>query len=219
MEIKKVTITKLDTNGQLSDEVYKNCNFCEKLVRVTPSDNTIDSKKYHCSFCLRNNFHYKDNVNVLIYSFRSIIGYYYHRFYLDQKSATKMWYSQIKAYIESHESIGMECPALYYDPQTYLWFANFNRIGNHPKKTPYQEVKKTIKKCLEVFQLNQHSFGNAMIWEKYSKALDLFYQQRQRPKDRRMLIPTVSLTYVSKSDSIEFAEKTRLFTSDQLLVK
>lgn len=188
-----------ETSGQeLSDTFYHNCLFCEKLVRVS-SDNfnsclNLGGGKFYCPFCLRNNFNYRTSRNVLIVSFRAIIGQYYYKHFLEtERHKTKMWLSEIECMIERHERLGLKCPVYSYDPSTYLWFVDFNKIGKNPRKAPIGEVTGIAQMILSVFKLDkvygQYVFND--MWKKYEHALKLFYEKRQRPADRRMLIPTL----------------------------
>lgn len=226
VHVKDVTVTRVEPceGKQLSDTFYKNCKFCEKLVQIN-TDNfgsclKIGGGKFYCPFCLRNNFHHKTGKNVLVYSYRAAIGYYYYKFYIEkQQGFKKMWVSQINDMILNHETTGLTSPVLTYDPSTYLWFADFNKIGNHPRKAPFKEVKAVMKSSLDALLIDKY-VGIHMrdeFWGKFSKALDLFYQKRQRPKERRMLIPT--LCYNQWKDQMEFHDKTRNFIAPKLLLK
>jgi len=186
-----------NSGNQLSDTFYHNCLFCEKLVKVSSTNFksclNLGGGKFYCPFCLRNNFHYRSSRNVLIFSFRSIIGQYYYKHFLEAQGRTKMWVSEIRSLIKNHERVGLKCPVLFYDPTTYLWFADFNKIGKDVRKAPIEEVTEAIALTLQEFQLDKiyGSYAFNGIWDKYNKALKLFYAKRQRPVDRRMLIPTM----------------------------
>lgn len=216
-----VDLKKLKPTGnELSDSFYRNCTFCDKFMRVTSinfdSCSNIGGNSY-CPFCLRHNFHYKDNHNILIFSFRGIIGYYYHRLY--KCKPHKMWVSQIESQIEKHALIGLNNPALSFDPQTLLWFANFNKIGVDKYKAPFDEVMLIIKNMFDVFEVKERISvrANDELWERFDKAINMFYRQRKRPKDRKMLIPTMAKILTADSD--EFYEQTRKFDQTHLLVK
>lgn len=221
MQIKEVKITKLKKceSNQLSNTFFKNCNFCNKLVEIYPNNFKsclkISGNKFYCPFCLRNNFNYKSNKNVLIYSFRAIIGYYYYKFYAVEDRS--LWLGQIKSIIEDHSYIGLDNPVLSYDPETYLWFADFNKIGDHKKKAPIKEVKSTICSSFDVFEIERHvsQIDKNIFWNKFNKAFDLFYQKRQRPKDRKMLIPT--LDHPNQIHYHELHEEARNFTQFKFL--
>lgn len=212
--VKQVTDS---TGSELSDTFYHNCLFCEKIVRVTP--NTFQScfnlggGKFYCPSCLRNNFHHRSSRNVLIFSYRSIIGQYYYKHYLERGGHvhTKMWISEIKEMIKDHWHVGWTNPVLSYDPSTYLWFADFNKIGNGPRKAPFKEVMEMAEVILYAFKLSK-VYGNYVhvdMSNKYKKAFELFYSKRQRPKDRRMLIPTLHGIVHGQKEG--FFDKTREF--------
>ncbi len=83
-----------NTNGELSDVIYRVCNFCCKNKEILSSNkmNERMSSSYHCSFCLRHEFHTKLKSHVLIMSFCNVFGYYYHEYHLKQRI---MWLSEI----------------------------------------------------------------------------------------------------------------------------
>jgi len=217
-----VDLTKIASNSgeELSDSFYRNCSFCEKFVKITPLNfNSCYNigKNQYCPFCLRHNFHYKNNHNILIFSFRAIIGHYYYRFY--KCKPHKIWVSQIENMIDRHVLVGLHNPTLTYDPFTFLWFADFNKIGTDVHKAPFDEVDQTIKRMYEIFDLDNFLSSNSekTMWDRFHKASKLFYQQRKRPKDRRMLIPTFANILTIETD--EYHEQTRLFTRTNLIVK
>jgi hypothetical protein len=131
-----------------------------------------------------------------------------------------MWVSQIESMIETHQEIGLVNPVLVYDPDTFLWFANFNKIGKDSCKAPFEEVRASIKEMFDVFRVenNISPYASTTLWDRFEKATKLFYEQRKRPKDRKMLIPT--MTQISNpAESDEFYEQTRTFIKTNLIVK
>jgi hypothetical protein len=58
--------------------------------------------------------------------------------------------------IDKHAMIGLQSPVLAYDPATFLWFADFNRIGTAKCKAHYDEVLQVIKATYDVFDLKKH---------------------------------------------------------------
>ena len=88
----------------------------------------------------------------------------------------------------------MTNPAFTYDPDTYLWFLNFAQIGGGKKRQTIDDVYKTIVNVLACFNLNSNIIGidTAGLFQKYRKSIEEFYQKRQRPKNRFMLIPTLT---------------------------
>lgn len=219
VEIEPITT---DTTEELSNTFYRNCNFCNKIVRINTkklkSCLQLSGNKFFCPFCLRNNFHHKLSNNVLIMSFRGIIGYYYWDLYRGN-SKKSIWYSQIKNLIDLHITIGLQSPVFYYDPLTYLWFIDFNKIGNGKKKLPIEEVKVVTKSILGVFNLNIHTcVSEKEVWKKFEQAIDLYYSQRKRPKNKRMLIPTL-VGICGHHYKEVFWEKTRSFSPSSFVIK
>jgi hypothetical protein len=131
-----------------------------------------------------------------------------------------MWVSQIESQIERHALLGLDNPALSFDPQTFLWFANFNKIGVDKYKAPFDEVILLMQKMLDVFEVKERISQQArdVLWSRLEKATKLFYQQRKRPKDKKMLIPTLA-QIVIPAESDEFYERTRTFNQTNLIVK
>lgn len=192
-------LIKKDAGGELSNIFYHTCMFCEKLVRVSShnfeSCRNLGGGKFYCPFCLRNNFHHRSSKNVLMFSYRGIFGQFYEQNYmeLDPDAPKRLWISDIKQMISNHEILGMRCPMLSYDPTTYLWFADFNKVGSNPRKAPFLEVQAAVMGILTCFHLSKIYGQYALedVWDKFDKALTLFYEQRKRPEGRRMLIPTL----------------------------
>ncbi|NIQ15296.1 MAG: hypothetical protein GTO02_13160, partial [Candidatus Dadabacteria bacterium] len=90
---------------------YSICNFCHKQTGINPNNERLSGRdKFFCTFCIRHNFHTKNNANVLILSFRAILGYFYEEFY-SGKNGRKIWLSQLKDYADIHQKIGLENPA------------------------------------------------------------------------------------------------------------
>lgn len=211
---------ELQEKSEFSDTFYRNCSFCEKFIKITSSNfNSCLNigKNQYCPFCLRHNFHYKNNHNILIFSFRGIIGYYYHKIY--KSDPFQITISEIENIIENQSLIGLQSPALCYDPFTLLWFADFNKIGSDSHKAPFDEVKEVVKKMFDLFEykwiLSKNS--QSVLWDRFEKSINLFYKQRKRPIEKKMLIPTLS--GIQPLESEEFYEKTRVFTKNKLIVK
>lgn len=212
MEVNQVTVSKRqeDLGNALSDTLYRTCLFCEKIVRVTPQNfkscsRLSGKKRFFCPFCLRNNMQLRSSKNVLIMSYRGLIGTYYHNNYLKGTGPQKMWLNQIEGYIARHQFVGLRNPVFSYDPDTYLWFVDFNRVGKDPDKAPIEEVMATAKLILLCFRLKEHcgEYAFNLVWEKFEKAIDLFFRQRKRPTDRRMLIPTMAKSGNQESKTLE----------------
>lgn len=215
MQVQDVELIKVeaDTGNELSDNFYRVCVFCDKVVRVSPqffkSCAQLSGNKFFCPFCLRNDHNHRDSRHILLMSYRAIIGYLYYVHY-DGKSPRDIYFSQIERYIEKHQNVGLSNPVFSYDPHTFLWFVDFNKVGSAKNKAPFEEVKHTIKLMLDAFELknNYHEKMYDEMLDKFIKAATTFYEQRKRPKNRRMLIPTIEDHQLDK----KFLEQTRDFT-------
>jgi hypothetical protein len=218
VQAKQVEIIPVEENlnGDLSKEIYYECDFCNKRIPLHPFVRNFCEKlsgdNYYCNFCLRHGFHTKNNRNVLIFTFRTIIGHYYQELYVNPiPSSKKMYFKEIQAYIDSHVKAGLLNPTLAYDSETYLWYADFSRIGKGNKKLKLNDMLKTVINILACFNLKSNipSISVHTLYDKYKDAMYKFYTARYRPADRIILAPTL-FSVPSKPDL-------RLFTSDLLL--
>ena len=214
-----------DPTGELSDKVFRKCCFCDKNCESGSLSSVIDKLSgpgnFYCPFCLRHDFHNRGNRDVLILSFRSIIGYFYLQNYVQAHAGKKLWLTEIEDYIESHAQAGLVNPLFVYDPDTMLWFVNFSKVGNSKRKVPLAEVLKTVVSILATFNLSESAQGVSMaaLYAKYKDAIENFYRKRYRPENRRMLIPTLKdcgNVVEPKSCSLD---KMRNFTLDDLKAK
>lgn len=223
MKVNDVQVTKVEPNGdnELSDTFFRVCVFCDKVVRVDGANFkscvNLSGNKFYCPFCLRNNFHFRSNRNVLIMSFRAILGYYYSRLY--EVVPRKMYYNQMETYLDKHVEIGLNSPVLSFDPETLLWFVDFNRIGNDRHKAPFDEVMHAIGEMYDVFDIDKrvNAYAHNDTWDKFEKAITTFYQKRKRPKGRRMLIPTFAGAIMQEKE--EFWDTTRDFVRSEMRLK
>lgn len=213
----KISVTKEDTGKEIASNFFQTCSFCDKLVKVGRLNFKtccrLSGSQFFCPFCLRHDFHHRSSRNILILSFRAIVGFYYYRRY---QSDRDMYLNEIQAMVDQHARVGVQNPTFSYDPFTMLWFVNFNKIGNESRKAPYGEVEATALAALNVFNLSKaiRQSAHEEMWKKYQEAMKTFYEKRQRPKDRRMLIPT--LTGIAHGEKPEFFEKTRDFVYSHL---
>lgn len=223
MKVNEVNITKIKVQNtdELSDNIYRICCFCDKSIKLNLNNlgscQRLSGSKFYCSFCLRHNHNHRPARHILPISFRGIIGYYYYQYYLPDTS--KLYYSQIKSFIENHKRVGLQSPVFYYDDSNFMWYLNFNHIGNHQNKAPYSEVKRNISSILSCFKINLmiSQFAQDAVLKKFEKAIELFYQQRKRPKNKKTLIPT--LDGISLSDKNYFYEDTRNFIETDFVLK
>jgi len=214
------------TNGELSDKVIRRCDFCSKDVEVTALNRGVleglsGESRFFCRFCLQHGFCTKNNRNVLILSFRSVFGYLYHEYYFSNVAGRrKMSLSEIEDYITAHEIAGNENPVFLYDPETFYWFVDFNRVGAGRRKEAPEEVYKTILNILTCFNLwdSVPSVQLHTFYAKYRNAVEAFYQRRFRPDGKRVLLPSFVGCGVPES-SKGFFDRTRAFTRKQLCLK
>lgn len=224
--LQNVELLSVENNSEeLSDRIFYECYFCGKREGFYNDSHKIlemlSGEQFYCSFCLRNGFHTKNNKNVLILSFRSIVGYYYNVYYANNVNNKKIIYiSEIIDYVKAHEEVGLLNPLFFYDPKTMLWFIDFSRIGRGKKKIRLEEIKKTIANILVCFNLSHHisNFKIGMIYKKYIDSLNKFHSSRYRPDGRRCLIPTLynCAEYINCGNFD--IENTKNFTLDQMLI-
>lgn len=211
-------------------KMSRKCSFCEKETTEQPETQKLIEKlcshnKFYCKFCLRNNYNYRNSHNVLIMSFRSILGYFYYELYSGSKSSPTMWLSEIKDHIELHQEIGLMNPVFNYDPDSYLWFVDFRKVGTGKKQIPISDVKCTIISILASFNLHTTISGISLnkLYAKYDEAITDFYTKRYRPEGKRLCLPTLkmcgniqwlgsSVNFVTSPTARMPIEETRNFT-------
>lgn len=217
IQAKQVEITPVEENldGELAKEIYCECGFCSKRMALHSFSRhlceSLSDSQYYCSFCLRHNFYTKNNRNVLLTTFRTIISYYHRELYLNPLTADKkMYLTEIKSYIDSHVKVGLLNPAFSYDPETYTWFIDFSRVGKGNKKLKLSDILKTIINILACFNIKVHipHTSTYTMYDKYKEAIEKFYASRYRPAGRPVLAPTIS---------VYKGEEYRDFTSDMLV--
>lgn len=149
-------------------------------------------------------------------SFRGVIGYLYYKKYDEDGT---LFYNQISQMIDNHVMAGLQNPVFSYDPTTYLWFVDFNRVGRGKRKAPYEEVDRTFHHMLNAFSLEKIFYEKLKqeAGERFSKAIRQFYETRKRPRDKRMLIPTLQGLSVEKK--VEYHDACRNFTKSDFILK
>ncbi len=180
-------------NGELYKEPYVECSFCEKLFKITTDHRNLSdqlSSKVYCNFCIRHGYQTKAKKNILMLTFRGIVGHYYYYHYKKNKS---LWVSEIKDYIDAHVRAGMESPFFNYDPETLLWFVDFSRIGMSAKKVNKDiAVLAVVSNIISTFDIeNNVNCKSNKVYEKYVDAINLFYSHRKRPPGKKILNPTL----------------------------
>ena len=196
------------TSGELSDDVFRKCHFCEKSCQFSSEQLQLIHKlsglnNFYCPFCLRHNLHTKANRDVLILSFRSIIGYFYFQNYLFcNNSKNKFWISEIEDFIKSHQQAGYVNPLFLYDPESMLWFVDFSKVGQGKNKLPLDEIVKTILSILTSFNLSKivPNLNLSTFFQKYKEAIEDFYESRYQ----KILIPTFDECGVQDPYSFSF---------------
>lgn len=209
--IGKVKATIQPLHKQLSQIYTTHCHHCSKIVVVEEGAYLADKlgcNNFYCNFCTQQNFHLGDNKDILIMSFRGIIGYFYQERY---QNLFNISYSQIEDMINAHVRIGLLNPVFRYDPATYLWFLDFSKVS--AGAIPLSEIYKTtinIMACFNLYVLST-GFKTKVIWEKYKDAIDAFYKERYRPSGKKILKPTISGCFVMDNKNSVDLEKTKEF--------
>ena len=213
---KKVALSPITDK---SSKVYCRCSFCSKECRMESDQFEFYKRlspegKFLCCFCLRNEFHLKIQNNILIMSFRGIIGQLYYSHYKQRK----IWISQIKDLFEKQREIGLKNPVFSYDPETLLWFIDFSKVGSSPLKVSLEEVVGTIKDMVYSLELSEYfnGYNNRKLHSKFKQAIEKFYSCRYRPTERRALIPTLDGCAVIHQLN---KEKVRNFTLNDIDIK
>ncbi len=183
--------------------VYGTCCFCEKTAifpknlmkcnEVVAGPDRSGKRRLFCNFCLRNEFYkLKHSKNILILSYRGLIGYYYYCFHAIPKT-TSMYLSDLQAYIELHVKMGVQNPLFRYDPESLCWFIDFTKVGNRPRQMPLNYVLETAMDILAAFNLYDHvkDCSPATLFNKYKDAIVDFHHHRRRPAGQRLLVPTL----------------------------
>lgn len=214
-----------ESSDELSDVVFRKCFFCEKTCQINFEQSSFLQKlsgpgKFFCPFCLRHNLHNKDNRDILILSFRSIVGYLYFQNYLYTLNQNKIWISEIEDYVLSHKLAGEVNPLFLYDVDTMLWFVDFSRVGQSKKKIPINEILKTISSILTCFNLWETipNLKTSSLFKKYNDAIKLFYESRYRPENKKILIPTLIECGIDEPTLFSF-DDTRKFILEDLFIK
>jgi hypothetical protein len=127
-----------------------------------------------------------------------------------------MYLSQIRDLIEIHAATGLENPVFSYDPDTFMWFVDFSKVGKGKRKLSLDDVlltTETILECLNA-RLDPQSLENLM--GRFKKAIVKFYKNRHRPIHQKQLIPTLKGIGNLKDEEIEW---TRHFTYKNLILR
>ena len=138
-------------DDELSETICYECQFCNKIVSLDESFRQmcerISGDSFFCPFCIRHGFSARSNRDVLMLSFRGVIGYYYCAYYC-YSNEMHMYLSQIRNLIETHAATGLENPVFSYDPDTFMWFVDFSRVGKGKRKVSLDDVILTVEAIL-----------------------------------------------------------------------
>lgn len=200
---------------------YQMCDFCGKLV--APGDSTSVLEKlsgpgrFFCGFCLRQRHNSKAGRNVLVMSYRGLIAYLYYESYLSHRLIA---FCEIEDAIRDHVEEGLKNPVFSYDPETFLWHVDFNRVGSTKKKLPIEALKTTVSNTIKGLMLQSVVTGIQLtkLEDKYILAIDDFYQKRSRPQAKKLLLPTLK-GCVSHEPHKTSWDKHKEFIAANLLVK
>lgn len=226
LRVQQVKVSAISDGGSLAmnDRSHVICSFCETgttLSRVSRSlvDKLSRSNETYCRFCLRHNLTSRNNRHTLILTFRSIIGYYYYQFYRSKDAKRSLFHSQLQDFVRIHEQAGLANPVFRYDPDSFLWFVDFEKIGSTGRKIAIQEVNRNVINILSCFNLPQNipGFKPSALYKKYSEAIDLFYSQRSRPEGKRILNPTLLNCGVFETKEIPL-DKTKEFLPQDMMM-
>lgn len=216
----EVTLVPLPESppGEIADKFHFECHFCGKPVVLTVGLNNLhhqlQEREFYCNFCLRQRFHTKHARHVLLFTMRAIPGYYYYSFYRAQFGSQKMYFSEIRDYLDSHAEVGLLNPVFFYDPETFIWFVDFTRVGRKRGQIRIEEVQKTVANLLVCFNLPIH-LTNVRMYEvasRFRDAIDDFYEHRTRPEGRKLLVPSLSGCGVYENQQHFTMEDTRNFS-------
>lgn len=176
---------------------YRNCHFCGKETLLHSRVDRIiggilKSNQFYCGFCIRHDLHTKKGKDVLVLSYRGIIGHLFYNGYLVKDNA--LYVSEIQDMIDLHVECGLLNPIFTYDPETYCWFIDFRKVGDTKKRrVSLDEVINTVNDMLSCFNLYTYAkeFKGSKLAAKFEEALVEFYKNRARPADKKLLIPTL----------------------------
>lgn len=191
--VSKIVFEEINEDFEEGNKVYHRCSFCEKLTMVSPKQKQFSNflaSKFHCFFCLRSNYYQKTNHNVMILSYKGIIGYYYYSYFIAPKTTSSMYGTDIEEYVKKHIQVGLMNPVFNYDPDTFSWFIDFSKVSK--KKIPIENIYKTIISQLAIFDLleNMPGISEKKFFDKIKDAVSQFYSKRTRVGNNNVFVPT-----------------------------
>jgi len=225
----EVSVEETPENNELSTEYTFLCNFCQRRLKTSITYGGIyerlvrKSSGFYCPNCIRNGFYTKKRNDILQMTFRGIFGYIYYRCYVSEgfsKEKTSVFLAEIQDAIDAHARTGLLNPAFSYDPETYIWFVDFSKIGVNKNQMGIQDVYKTVVNILVCFNIAQVISNVQMhkLYDKYNEAINLFYTQRKRTEGRRrLLVPSMQGCGGTNETGFDY-EKTRNFLPRDLRI-
>ena len=198
-EKSKVIIKELElppTDLGEGARAWGQCNFCGKVCMFHGDlkkccERVVGPNHLYCHFCIRNDLYQRYAKNTLILTFRGVIGYYYYCFHACKQPA--MWITDLHDYIELHIRLGVQNPIFRYDPESFLWFIDFSKVGTGRRKMPVEYILQTVVEILAGFNLyeNVRECSPFKMYDKYREAIMDFYHHRKRPPEQKILAPTL----------------------------
>lgn len=187
-------------SDDLSDgqtKVLRRCDFCSKEMVVYQRagdliNRLIKARRFYCTFCVRNEFYTRKGKHVMLLTMRGIISQLYHHCYLVKDQS--LYLKEIMDLIDDHVKVGLLNPVFHYDPDTYLWFIDFNKVGNSGHRLPVGEVLNTVYELISCFNLYQsvREFKSHKLAAKFEEAILEFYKHRCRPVGKLICAPTLA---------------------------
>lgn len=221
-----VVVTSLKSKGLVDGDIdiKCKCSFCGKQVKVLNhkkilNDTITGNKGFHCGFCIKNNYYNRQKKDILIMSFRGVIGYYYYCLY--RNTPTLMYLSELQDHIDLHEEIGNSNPVFTYDKDSFCWFIDFAKIGKRDRQLRLKHVLDTTLEILASFNTYKYypDFKGYELYVKYRDAILEFFQKRIRPSDKKVLSPTLFKCNIDfKTETKAVFEDTRNFTPEHMFL-
>lgn len=193
IKVEDVSKELLDKNEIIS----KQCEFCGKemvvhfrvgqyLRKLTKGSN------FYCQFCVRHDIHTRKQHHVFLFTLRALIGYLHSACYFGK--TPRLYMSEIDDMIAEHVAIGHQNPLFLYDPETYCWFVDFNKVGSGDRQLPVSEVIRTVNEMVSAFNPynNIREFKGSKYVDRFRESIMTFYEQRFRPPGKRLCAPTLS---------------------------
>lgn len=199
VERQKVAIKEIASELESGTRAWGQCNFCSKICMFHGGlkaccERVVGPNQLYCHFCIRNDLYQRYAKNTLILTFRGIIGYYYYCFHTCKQPV--MFMADLHDYVELHVHLGVQNPLFRYDPESFLWFIDFSKVGTGRRKMPVEYVLQTIVEILAGFNLynNVRECSPFKMYDKYREAVMDFYNHRKRPPNQKILAPTLLAT-------------------------